>query len=65
MSPLACFGWLVIAYFAPFLFSLIRGHNDKLAIFLLNLLLGWTLLGWVIALIWSATSNRRCNLRTR
>ena len=33
------------------------GNNDKNAtgIFLLNLLLGWTLLGWVLALIWAVT----------
>lgn len=46
-------------YFLPWVVALGRKHNNALAIFLLNLLLGWTMLGWVIALIWSATSNTR------
>ena len=29
------------------------------AIFLVNLFFGWTGLGWLIALIWSATAVRR------
>ncbi|TRZ48114.1 superinfection immunity protein, partial [bacterium] len=30
-----------------------RQHKNSLAIFLLNLLLGWTVLGWVVSLVWS------------
>ena len=30
----------------------------RLAIFVLNLFLGWTLLGWVGALVWAATAVR-------
>ncbi len=40
-------------YFLPTLIALLRQHKNKLAIFLLNLLLGWTVLGWVGSLIWS------------
>lgn len=40
-------------YFLPTLVSL--KHRQQFAIFLLNLLLGWTVLGWIIALIWAAT----------
>ena len=45
----------IYLYFLP---SLV-GWNKKniTAIFLLNLLLGWTVLGWVIALIWSTTKD--------
>ena len=50
---------IVLAYFVPSLIASIRGHHNEGAIFLLNLLLGWTGLGWVIALIWSATAVRR------
>ena len=41
-------------YFIPFGFALMRNSNNKLSIFLLNLLLGWTLVGWVFALVWAA-----------
>ena len=42
-------------YFLPSLIAFAREHKNKLAIFLLNLLLGWTVLGWVISLVWSVT----------
>lgn len=40
-------------YFLPSLIAFLRNHKNKLAIFLLNLLLGWTVLGWVVSLVWS------------
>jgi hypothetical protein len=51
-----------LLYFLPTVIALIRGHLSGLAIFLLNLFLGWTLLGWIIALIWSCTGNTAANL---
>ena len=41
-------------YFLPTFIAFLRQHRNKLAIFLLNLLLGWTALGWVGSLVWSA-----------
>ena len=40
-------------YFLPTLIAFLRQHKNKLAIFLLNLLLGWTVLGWMGSLVWS------------
>jgi hypothetical protein len=51
----------VLLYFLPTVVALIRGHLSALAIFLLNLFLGWTLIGWIIALIWSCTGNTSAN----
>ena len=48
-----------LLYFLPTVIALARGHHDGFAIFLTNLLLGWTVLGWIIALIWSVTAVRR------
>ncbi|MFH1697483.1 MAG: superinfection immunity protein [Candidatus Omnitrophota bacterium] len=48
--------WVVLIfafYFLPTLIAFLRNHKNKLAIFLLNLLLGWTVLGWVVSLVWS------------
>lgn len=55
--PLGWFMTTVILffYFLPTLVAVFRQHHNTFAIFLLNLLLGWTALGWIIALIWSVT----------
>jgi hypothetical protein len=51
----------VLLYFLPTVIALSRGHLSALAIFFLNLFLGWTLIGWIIALIWSCTGNTQAN----
>jgi Superinfection immunity protein len=38
-------------YFAPGITASRRGKQDWVAILALNLLLGWTLIGWTIALV--------------
>lgn len=43
-------------YFLPTITAAYIKHHNQKAIFLLNLLLGWTLLGWITALVWSATA---------
>ncbi|MGH6986187.1 MAG: superinfection immunity protein [Caulobacteraceae bacterium] len=37
----------------PSLIALGRHKRNALAIFSLNLFLGWTLIGWVLAIVWS------------
>ena len=44
-------------YFIPTINAYSRKHRSAAGIFLLNLFLGWTLLGWIIALVWSATGD--------
>jgi len=41
-------------YLLPSLISFLSRNRNYPAIFLLNLLLGWTGIGWVVALVWSA-----------
>ncbi|MGG5506757.1 MULTISPECIES: superinfection immunity protein [unclassified Myroides] len=45
------------AYFLPSILGYSKGNF--VAIFALNLLLGWTLIGWVIALVWSLSEDRQ------
>jgi hypothetical protein len=52
---------VVLIYFLPTIVALSRGHLSALAIFLLDLFLGWTLIGWLVALIWSCTGNTAAN----
>lgn len=46
---------LFSVYFLPAIIANNRNHHNKGAVFALNLLLGWTLLGWIGALVWSLT----------
>lgn len=48
--------FLLAIYFFPFILS----YNKKnvLAIFALNLFLGWTLIGWVVALVWAVSKDK-------
>jgi hypothetical protein len=48
---------IVFIYFIPALVASNRKHVNSLAISMLNLFLGWTLVGWVIALVWACTNN--------
>jgi hypothetical protein len=32
-----------------------RGHHNHIAILAFNLLLGWLVIGWILALVWSLT----------
>jgi Superinfection immunity protein len=47
----------LLVYFLPTVIANIRRHRERTAIFILNLLLGWSFVGWVAALVWSLTSH--------
>ena len=47
----------IILYFTPVIVATNRKHRNAGAIAVLNLFLGWTLVGWVAALVWSFTDN--------
>ncbi len=42
-------------YAIPTIIAFSRGHQNAAAIVALNILLGWTFLGWVASLVWSLT----------
>ena len=45
-------------YLLPSLVAWYRRHHQGGAIIVLNLFLGWSLLGWVVALVWALTAVR-------
>ena len=47
---------VLFVYFVPSIVATNRGHHNTEAIIALNLLLGWTFLGWVISLVWALTA---------
>jgi hypothetical protein len=46
-------------YFAPTIIASCRRHKNEIAIAMFNLFLGWTVIGWLVAVIWSCTNNFR------
>lgn len=42
-------------YFLPSIIAFRRDHHNDIPIVLMNIFLGWTFIGWVVALIWSAS----------
>jgi hypothetical protein len=55
----------LFAYFLPTVIAEARGHQNSGMIFLANLLLGWTILGWIAALVWAATAAQPRRPRRR
>jgi len=52
-------------YFVPAIVAVVRHHNNKGAIIVLNIFLGWTVLVWIMALVWASTSNTRAGDQRR
>jgi len=50
-------GFGFVMYFLPSIVALARSKRDTAAIVLLNIFLGWTVIGWVIALVWAAKTD--------
>jgi len=61
MQPLAfflpVFGFGFVMYFLPSIIALVRNKRDIAAIALLNLFLGWSVIGWIVALIWAVKTD--------
>lgn len=45
----ACF----LFYFLPTIIAFKKQRDNKVSILALNLFLGWSLIGWVISLVWA------------
>jgi len=48
-------------YFLPAIIAKSRKHPNTAGVFVLNLLLGWTVIGWIGSLIWAFASGPRPN----
>ena len=50
------FGIAMSIYFLPGIIAGFRNHHNTAAILVLNFFLGWTGIGWIAAIVWSATN---------
>lgn len=58
LTIIACCIVAVAAYMLPTIIAAANRHRNANAIGALNLLLGWTFVGWVAAMVWAHTDNR-------
>ena len=47
-----------VIYFIPLILAATENRPNTAAIGALNLLLGWTFIGWVVALVWALTNPK-------
>ena len=43
----------LVVYFIPTIVAVKRDHPNKVAIICVDIFLGWSFLGWVVALVWA------------
>ena len=51
-------GFMFSIYLAPSIIAVVRGHHRWPWIGFLNFATGWTVAGWIAALVWSVTGIR-------
>lgn len=59
-------GWLLFLpfgslYFIPTFVAMRRHHRNTVVIASVNIVLGWTIIGWAISLAWALSHNTRKN----
>lgn len=59
MLGLAMMLALAVLYFVPTIIAVKRKHKSTGGIVALNILAGWTFVGWLIALVWSLSSPQQ------
>lgn len=49
--------FIVVIYLLPTIVAIVRSRTNTGSILVVNLFLGWTLIGWVAALAWSVAHD--------
>jgi Superinfection immunity protein len=47
-----------VLYWLPSLLAYHWRHRNRTAILITNFFLGWTIIAWIVILIWACTNNR-------
>jgi len=48
---------VLFVYLLPSLIAAQQKKKNSTAIFVLNIFLGWTLIGWIVSLVWAVTKD--------
>ena len=49
--------FLFVMYWLPTLIAIVRQTPSALGVAMLNFFLGWTIIGWILALVWALAAN--------
>jgi uncharacterized membrane protein len=58
LDPLTLFMVLAVLYFIPTVVAFNRQHHQRNTITVINVFLGWTFIGWVVALAMAVSATR-------
>ena len=47
-----------VIHFIPSVIAFANGHTRRKLILLLNVLMGWTVIGWVVLLVWAINGSK-------
>ena len=47
-----------VGYMAPWMIAAARGKSNHITVLWVNLLLGWTVVGWIVALVMAAGPHK-------
>jgi hypothetical protein len=54
---------LTLGYMLPWMVAALRGKSNAWPIFFVNLFLGWTAVGWIVALVMACTAHQVAGVR--
>ena len=55
----------VMAYFLPCLIASSRGVTYRTGIILVNLFFGWTVIGWIVTVVWASTAETEAQAKAK
>jgi hypothetical protein len=58
-------GVLLVIYFLPTIVAVMRHTKKQAGIVLINLFLGFTVVGWLAALVWAVSAETKTEFRAR
>lgn len=61
----ALVGTAFVIYFTPMYVAILRERVRLAPVALVNLLFGWTVIGWIVALIWATTGDTKRDARAQ
>ncbi|WP_043642009.1 superinfection immunity protein [Nocardioides alkalitolerans] len=54
---------ITLGYMLPWMIASMRGKSNAGGVFFVNLLVGWTIIGWIAALVMACTSHQVVGFR--